>query len=81
MKAFVTGSCGFLGSHLVDRLVDFPRETLADPFSLLRFWESLSSFERQVQGLGRSARHPFRLRRQMSFEGKRSGAGVTGREN
>ena len=35
---------GFVGAHLVDRLVYFPRETMADPFSLLRFWESLSSF-------------------------------------
>ena len=35
---------GFVGAHLVDRLVYFPRGTMADPFSLLRFWESLSSF-------------------------------------
>src|SRR5690348_7772132 len=35
---------GFAGAHLVDRLVYFPAETLADPASLLRFWESLSSF-------------------------------------
>jgi phosphatidylglycerol:prolipoprotein diacylglycerol transferase len=35
---------GFAGAHLVDRLVYFPGETLADPLSLLRFWESLSSF-------------------------------------
>lgn len=35
---------GFVGAHLVDRLVYFPRETMADPFTLLRFWESLSSF-------------------------------------
>ena len=35
---------GFAGAHLVDRLVYYPRETLADPWSLLRFWESLSSF-------------------------------------
>ena len=35
---------GFVGAHLVDRLVYFPRETMGDPFSLLRFWESLSSF-------------------------------------
>jgi phosphatidylglycerol:prolipoprotein diacylglycerol transferase len=35
---------GFLGAHLVDRLVYFPGQTLADPFSLLRLWEGLSSF-------------------------------------
>jgi phosphatidylglycerol---prolipoprotein diacylglyceryl transferase len=35
---------GFLGAHLVDRLVYFPAETLADPLSLLRLWEGLSSF-------------------------------------
>lgn len=35
---------GFAGAHLVDRLVYFPRETLADPVSLLRFWDGLSSF-------------------------------------
>jgi len=34
----------FAGAHLFDRLVYFPAETLADPTSLLRFWESLSSF-------------------------------------
>ncbi|WP_437957248.1 prolipoprotein diacylglyceryl transferase [Sorangium sp. So ce119] len=35
---------GFLGAHLVDRLVYFPSDTLADPWSLLRIWEGLSSF-------------------------------------
>jgi phosphatidylglycerol:prolipoprotein diacylglycerol transferase len=35
---------GFLGAHLVDRMVYFPRETLEDPLSLLRLWEGLSSF-------------------------------------
>jgi phosphatidylglycerol:prolipoprotein diacylglycerol transferase len=35
---------GFVGAHLVDRVIYFPRETLADPLSLVRFWESLSSF-------------------------------------
>ena len=35
---------GFAGAHLVDRLVYFPAETIADPLSLLRVWESLSSF-------------------------------------
>ena len=35
---------GFAGAHLLDRLVYFPAETMADPLSLLRFWESLSSF-------------------------------------
>lgn len=35
---------GFAGAHLLDRLVYFPADTLADPLSLVRFWESLSSF-------------------------------------
>jgi phosphatidylglycerol:prolipoprotein diacylglycerol transferase len=35
---------GFAGAHLVDRLVYFPRETLADPLSLLLFWKGISSF-------------------------------------
>ena len=35
---------GFLGAHLVDRIVYFPRETGSDPLSVLRFWEGLSSF-------------------------------------
>lgn len=34
---------GFLGAHLVDRLVYFPGKTLADPLSLLRLWDGLSS--------------------------------------
>ncbi len=35
---------GFAGAHLIDRLVYFPADTLANPWSLLRFWEGLSSF-------------------------------------
>ena len=35
---------GFAGAHLVDRLVYFPRQTLEHPWSLLRFWDGLSSF-------------------------------------
>jgi phosphatidylglycerol---prolipoprotein diacylglyceryl transferase len=35
---------GFVGAHLFDRLAYFPRETLADPLSLLRLWGGLSSF-------------------------------------
>ena len=35
---------GFIGAHLVDRLVYFPGKTLADPWSILRFWDGLSSF-------------------------------------
>jgi phosphatidylglycerol:prolipoprotein diacylglycerol transferase len=34
---------GFLGAHLADRLVYFPAETLAHPWSLLTIWEGLSS--------------------------------------
>jgi phosphatidylglycerol:prolipoprotein diacylglycerol transferase len=35
---------GFIGAHLVDRFVYFWDDTLADPVSILRFWEGLSSF-------------------------------------
>jgi phosphatidylglycerol:prolipoprotein diacylglycerol transferase len=35
---------GFLGAHLVDRLVYFPRDTLADPITLLMVWQGISSF-------------------------------------
>jgi phosphatidylglycerol---prolipoprotein diacylglyceryl transferase len=35
---------GFAGAHLIDRLVYFPADTVANPWSLLRFWEGLSSF-------------------------------------
>jgi phosphatidylglycerol:prolipoprotein diacylglycerol transferase len=35
---------GFIGAHLVDRFVYYWGETLADPISILRFWEGLSSF-------------------------------------
>jgi phosphatidylglycerol:prolipoprotein diacylglycerol transferase len=35
---------GFVGAHLIDRLVYFPGKTLHDPWSLLKFWEGLSSF-------------------------------------
>jgi phosphatidylglycerol:prolipoprotein diacylglycerol transferase len=41
---------GFAGAHLVDRLVYFPGETMRDPLSLFRFWESLSSFGGFVGG-------------------------------
>jgi len=35
---------GFACAHLIDRLVYFPRDAIANPWSLLRFWEGLSSF-------------------------------------
>jgi phosphatidylglycerol:prolipoprotein diacylglycerol transferase len=35
---------GFIGAHLIDRFVYYFHETLADPVSILRFWEGLSSF-------------------------------------
>jgi phosphatidylglycerol:prolipoprotein diacylglycerol transferase len=35
---------GFVGAHLVDRLVYFPDRTWQDPWSLVRFWDGLSSF-------------------------------------
>jgi phosphatidylglycerol:prolipoprotein diacylglycerol transferase len=35
---------GFIGAHLVDRFIYFPRETLANPLSIVKFWEGISSF-------------------------------------
>lgn len=35
---------GFVGAHLVDRLIYFPTETLKDPLTLLWFWQGISSF-------------------------------------
>jgi phosphatidylglycerol:prolipoprotein diacylglycerol transferase len=35
---------GFAGAHLVDRLIYYPAETMAEPIRLLKFWEGLSSF-------------------------------------
>jgi phosphatidylglycerol---prolipoprotein diacylglyceryl transferase len=35
---------GFLGAHLVDRFVYFPRETLREPITILKLWVGLSSF-------------------------------------
>ena len=44
MRVLVTGHKGYIGAHLVDRFVYFPGETLANPISILKFWEGLSSF-------------------------------------
>ena len=35
---------GFIGAHLVDRLIYFPHETFADPWSILKVWQGISSF-------------------------------------
>jgi phosphatidylglycerol:prolipoprotein diacylglycerol transferase len=35
---------GFLGAHLVDRFVYFPRETMKDPMTILYVWHGISSF-------------------------------------
>jgi phosphatidylglycerol:prolipoprotein diacylglycerol transferase len=35
---------GFIGAHLVDRFVYFPKETLRNPISILKIWDGLSSF-------------------------------------
>jgi phosphatidylglycerol:prolipoprotein diacylglycerol transferase len=35
---------GFIGAHLVDRLVYFPDQTLQHPQTILFFWQGLSSF-------------------------------------
>jgi phosphatidylglycerol:prolipoprotein diacylglycerol transferase len=35
---------GFIGAHLVDRFIYFPERTFADPWSIVRIWDGLSSF-------------------------------------
>jgi phosphatidylglycerol:prolipoprotein diacylglycerol transferase len=35
---------GFIGAHLVDRFVYFPKETLAEPITIIQFWKGISSF-------------------------------------
>lgn len=34
----------FIGAHLVDRLIYFPAETWADPWSIVKIWQGISSF-------------------------------------
>ena len=47
---------GFLAGHVLDQVLYFPRETMADPARLLRLWDGLSSFGGFVGGvLGASA--------------------------
>jgi phosphatidylglycerol---prolipoprotein diacylglyceryl transferase len=43
---------GFVGAHLVDRLVYFPAETWRDPWSILKVWAGLSSFGGFVGAIG-----------------------------
>jgi len=38
------GGSGFVGGHVFDTLFYFPERVLADPLSLVRLWEGLSSF-------------------------------------
>jgi phosphatidylglycerol:prolipoprotein diacylglycerol transferase len=35
---------GFIGAHLVDRFLYFRDETLANPITILKFWQGISSF-------------------------------------
>jgi phosphatidylglycerol:prolipoprotein diacylglycerol transferase len=35
---------GFIGAHLIDRFVYFPKQTMKDPLSILRVWSGISSF-------------------------------------
>jgi phosphatidylglycerol:prolipoprotein diacylglycerol transferase len=35
---------GFIGAHLVDRFLYFREETFANPITILKFWEGISSF-------------------------------------
>jgi phosphatidylglycerol:prolipoprotein diacylglycerol transferase len=46
LMAFITWvlAGGFIGGHVLDAIFYYPREVLADPLSLLRLWEGLSSF-------------------------------------
>jgi phosphatidylglycerol:prolipoprotein diacylglycerol transferase len=46
LMAFVTwvAAGGFIGGHMLDAIFYYPRDVLADPLSLLRLWEGLSSF-------------------------------------
>lgn len=37
-------ACGFVGAHLVDRFIYFPRETMANPWTILMIWQGISSF-------------------------------------
>lgn len=43
---------GFIGAHIVDRVVYFPRELLANPLSILYVWQGISSFGGFVGGIG-----------------------------
>lgn len=42
---------GFLGAHLVDRFLYNVHETLADPLSLFRIWEGISSYGGVIGGI------------------------------
>lgn len=46
LMAFVTWvvAGGFIGGHVLDAVFYYPEDVLADPLSLLRLWEGLSSF-------------------------------------
>lgn len=35
---------GFVGAHLVDRFIYFPRETLENPWTIVMVWQGISSF-------------------------------------
>ena len=48
---------GFAGAHLVDRLVYYPADALANPWSLLRFWEGLSSSSNTTISTSRDCIH------------------------
>jgi phosphatidylglycerol:prolipoprotein diacylglycerol transferase len=46
MTSFITWilGAGFIGGHVFDLLFYYPQRLLADPWSLLRLWDGLSSF-------------------------------------
>ena len=35
---------GFIGAHLVDRFIYFPAETMAEPATIFKVWQGISSF-------------------------------------
>lgn len=46
---------GFIGAHLVDRLIYFPEETRRDPLTLLKVWAGISSFGGFLGGVAAAA--------------------------
>jgi phosphatidylglycerol---prolipoprotein diacylglyceryl transferase len=69
---------GFVVAHLVDRLIYHPQLTAQNPWTLLRFWEGLSSFGGFVGAV--LGAWLFARRRQSRRDAGGSAAGVSSRE-